>query len=452
MTLNHHSFRFFFGLLWGAMFLCLYIALQDPAIFEKSIGRLTQNYIKQDIDGELKTVRKMAPFPKIKDQEFAKWDAGIYRCIRWHNYTQESGCFHNVRSAFFPLFPLTWKALALNNLGISIFNFCLFVLSLTLLSSLVGRGSDFDRNLTFVLCVCLPSTVIFCIPYSESVSLFCFVVMLLGWRRSMYWLYFMGALGLSMSRAAMFFAFAILSLMYLFRLIRGSNFRADLREAIRRCLPWFLGLLIVFLFQYYSSGEKFTFFEAQQFWDRRFRLPTKFVDWSQEGFGMSFFTLLVICLPITVYFLSNLRHLWAKRNFLFTWSLGYMVCMTFYCLFTTGGSLHSFYRHVLCSPFFFLFIFSVDSESAMFSISKGKAIGWLILVFCVFWLVPYGGNKFKFEFLGFYLLAAQYVWQCLKSEMTQRQKQWSLVPIVIASLFWNIWLLNMYVTGAWVFT
>ncbi len=97
----------------------------------------------------------------------------------WYKDIRDDGYYYSDTTtspmAFFPLFPYVWKLTGLNSIGISIFNYLIFLLGFSLLSKHLKL--NFKQNLLFLS---TPSLFFCFIPYSESLFFLGSVILLIG--------------------------------------------------------------------------------------------------------------------------------------------------------------------------------------------------------------------------------------------------------------------------------
>ena len=109
-------------LAWGTN-----ILFQNKTFYDATIGKHIRQI--QKVNGEITAPDKA--FEKVTNENLIRWDAEHFLFIRNNHYDQTK--VGDYIFAFFPLFPLIWELTGLSAVGISIFNFLLFVLSLIIL-------------------------------------------------------------------------------------------------------------------------------------------------------------------------------------------------------------------------------------------------------------------------------------------------------------------------------
>jgi hypothetical protein len=175
------------------IFAGIFAFLQDSGNYLHTLGKISKNYERTGSWDKSRISKVSKPYQKINEEKLSGWDADIYNCIKEHMYSNDEGCYSEVRGAFFPLFPLLWRWTHTGFQGISLINYLLFSLSIGLLIHFLSKAGSFQKAILFVLLISLPSTVIFYIPYSEALFLFTMTLAVIGLTREKYSLYFIGS-------------------------------------------------------------------------------------------------------------------------------------------------------------------------------------------------------------------------------------------------------------------
>ena len=276
----------FIALLNLILFIGVFHAFQHPGIYKHTLGRISKNYERTGSWDDYRIEKVSKPYLEITAENFERWDADIYHCIKEYMYSSEDGCYHNVRGAFFPLFPLLWKASNTGYIGISLLNYLLFSISIGLLVFYLGNSGPFDKTMLFTLLISLPSTVIYYIPYSESLFIFTMALASIGLVKKKYGLYFAGSMLLVMVRPATLFIFIAILLVESLFYYKAGDFKKYLKELIHKTIPFLIGYLLVIIIQYAYSSSWTTFLDAGKFWEGGFIQGIRSIsDWSEEGFA-----------------------------------------------------------------------------------------------------------------------------------------------------------------------
>ena len=291
-------------LIFICLFYSVFFLLQHDRVYKHTLGKITTTY--QRLEGDWNVASVDMPYKKITDQNLVNWDAvGYYYQVN-HNPGPE-----DIRSSygFFPMFPWIWKITHIPLKLIGVFNFILFAISLMILMKLFLPKDKFsynDRMIIFTLGLCIPSVIIYLIPYSEAVFTITFALALWGLSRKSYWIYFLFMTAFAMTRASVIiviFAFVVTDFIYL---VRYRNFSASFREFVLKITPVLVGMFLVFTWDYFWSGNFFKYYEVQStYWTNNLQWPKKLGDWSVEGFGMNIAAIFLLTIPAMILFFSR---------------------------------------------------------------------------------------------------------------------------------------------------
>ncbi len=455
------------GLLVLVIFLALFRLFQSNSIYNHTLGKVSQNYERVGDWNNYQIHKVSKPYLEIKSENFRRWDASIYRSIKNEMYSSE-GSYNKVRGAFFPLFPLVWKLSGTDELGISIINYFIFILSISLLIKYLYHGTPREKIILYLLLISFPSTIIYYIPYTESLFLLTMSLLAIGLIKKNYTLYFISAILVAMVRPATIFIPLSIVLIESILLLRHKKIVFYLKQCMNKLMPFGLGYLTVAVIQYAYTDSWTTVLEAQKYWKgNKFSIPTQIVDWSVEGFGLNSFSLFFICIPAIgylVYFiynqysLSNLikdsnQSLIDPKNYLMVLSMTYFVFIFIYKALTSNGSLNSLFRFTLCAPLFYIIVILGSTKLKQISIPKKALI--LIplgLLYIFLSMTTYGGDRFGFSFAGMYLAILTGLFILFRNDLSTKI-QFGLTGILtFMNLVWTSYLLNMYFSEGWLFT
>ncbi len=456
------------GLLNLILFTSIFFLLQNEFVYQNTLGKISSNYIRLKVDGvtEIQQIKK--PYVSISNGRLQNWDADIYYCIKEKLYVKDGGCYSEVKGAFFPLFPLIWKASHLNSIGISILNYLLLVVSLSVLVQLLYKGSAKEKLLIYSLLLVLPSTVIYYIPYTESLFLFTMTLALVGFSKNNYWRYFIAACGMAMLRpATLFILLAILAVDSLC-FFSHRNLSLYIRNILRMGLPFVLGFVAAIFIQYASSGSFNTMSEAQKYWSGSIGLVHQITDWSLEGFGMNTFSVFFIAIPSLSFIIYSLLKKKSFSNnyseailrsenansYFFLISIFYLAGILIFIFLTAGGNLHSFFRFTMSSPAFYIVILFLLNHW----LSTDKNIRPILILLPIILLIvflaqtDYGGSRLNFSLTGMYLSVLAFTFLCFHSYL-KKSAQWILASILILlCIIWNTYLFNIFLCEGWIYT
>ncbi|HEY4784755.1 MAG TPA: hypothetical protein VIH57_01845, partial [Bacteroidales bacterium] len=376
MNFSESSQKLGIAALFLILMLAAFLLLQHWRVYQCTLGLFSKNYEHLENDD---IVQKKMPYTSLTNDNFLHWDAAHYQHIRDHNYDAKAG---EASFAFFPLFPWIWKITHLNAVVISLFNYVLFAISLLLLSSVfVSKNIPREqRLLLYALALLLPGTVVFNMPYTESVFIFTFSLACYFLKKGIRWMFMFFLVLFAFTRPAITIILVSLISTDVYFTLTGKGYQIKPFKIAMRIVPILLGtVLALYIQQLYSGGNWFKVFEVQRNWGyHAFQFPTKFDDWSKEGYSMSVFTLLGVFLPAVYYLISSFLKKFTTRpqrpednkgfekdkEYLFVLSLFYLTGITLFTLFFRGGSLNGLQRYALATPFFYIIFFTVPEKLA----------------------------------------------------------------------------------------
>ncbi|MFK8038410.1 MAG: hypothetical protein AB8B74_08980 [Crocinitomicaceae bacterium] len=439
---------------------------QNEQVYNSTLGKVSKNYERTGSWNKYKVKKVSKPYVEINHNNLLWWDASIYHCISERMYKKEKDCHGNVRAAFFPLFPSLWKITNSSAFQIVLINYSLYAIGLMLLFFLLSKSTSYDKTIQFALLLTLPTSIIFIIPYTEAMFLFCMAIAAAGIIRNRYYLYFTGALLTAMVRpATIFVLFAILAV-ELLTACRHRNLKQFLKDSFAKALPFGLGYSLAIIIQYISSGSWTAFSDSHAYWSGGVQKIGAIVDWSIEGFGMNVFAIIVISIPALVFglyilvstltksftFLDTIKE--NKSNYLFLVSAFYITGLLIFTLITSKGNLHSYFRFTLTSPLFYMGVI------LLLGYIKRTRFRYLFIIYSIalslmilfLYNVPYGGVRFTFSYLGMYLLIITTAYLIFRKWIPKILDIAMLVVLVSASTVWTTFLFNSYLSNGWIFT
>lgn len=275
------------------------------------------------------------------------WDAEHYHFIA------QSG-FDEMRTAFFPLFPLIWNLTNLSAIGIAILNGLLFIVAFALLANEYK-----PRFYELILIASVPTFIFFFLPYSESCFFIGSTIVLLGYRRNALSTLFLGFLLCSLARPAVAVFLPAIVMTEFLTYSKGD--RTILRGAAS-VAGLAMGLLIALAMQRLQVGEWFTFFHVQaEYWDNSLQVPELPLRswaglWITVLDGTALFVSLIAGFALTKDLISAKKFkLKMERSLVF--SLFYLLGIGLLVLLFRGGALFSLNRFVFATAFFIVAAF-----------------------------------------------------------------------------------------------
>jgi len=452
------------GLLCLGVFFAIFCALQNKTIFEKTLENIAHTYERIETKESYKILKTPNPYVEVSAEKFLRWDAEIFGFIKDRRYINEEKYKGEIRAAFFPLFPAVWRVSGFSARSISIFNYLIFILSVAILMAQFYKGSLKEKVPIYTILITLPTSVIYHIPYSESLFMLFMTVVAIGIVRQKYWLYFVGAMLLAMVRPATIFVLLAILAVEGVRFLQSRGEKGRVLELIKRSIikarPFVLGYFVTILIQYESSGSWSSFYEAHLLWARLLPSASGITDWSVEGFGMNVFSIFFVSSPamissVVILKKTSIKEL-SKRQYLLLISLLYLSGILIFTILTSHGNLHSFFRFVMASPLFYLsVILALDQITSLSSKFRLRLFTAMFLSLSSFFaVVGYGGGILKFEYTGLFLLLGitGLALSHKKHLPPKTSRRIAFSGLVFFSIVWNTYMLNAFLCNAWTFT
>jgi hypothetical protein len=453
-------------------------ALQNAAVYEKAGKYLIRNYYS--VNGNI--LKGEVPYVKPDASEMLHWDAGIYDRIRHDGYNVSKAGGDYI-FAFFPLFPAFWRITQLGPIGISLFNYFLFALSVIILYLVCRPGIKSTASKFILISLCMPMLAVFIMPYSEGLFMLNSTLAVYGIYKNKYALYFPAAFLMAMTRPSAVIIASAFVAAFLYFLIKNSNSKKNLsgnpppetkssyhqgnyKNLLLKLLPVICGTFAVSGIQLlYGSGKIFRFMEAQKYWGSGLRLPDHLTDWAHEQFGTNI-SIVILTVSALVYLTVSVFSPKKERSPLVAWqasagghqeldylfilSLMYMAGTAISVLSMRGGSLNGISRYVLCTPFYYIALAGLGAKMAAFKLHIR-----LIFFFTMFFITAAAlsfigySSKWNFSDAGFLILYSQAAFFIFPG--LAKSNIFTMFHIVLASV-WTSYLFNMFLSGVWIFT
>ena len=312
----------------------------------------------------------------------------------------------------------------------------------------------------FLALITLPTTIVYHIPYSESLFMLCMMVVIIGVLKEKYGMYFFGALLLAMVRPATVFVLISLLAIEAFRFVSKRDSNALIKNSILRGAPFVLGYLLVFFIQWTTSGSWTSFFDAHLMWASGLPENTGITDWSVEGYGMNVFSIFLIAIPACVLsgkiIWENRGNKMEKRDYVLLCSLLYISGILIFTILTSNGNIHSLFRFIMASPLFYIAAILLFYDFEKLKPTSIK-LNTIFIALCISMLafvalVSYGGNVFQFKFLGMLLLMGYTLFAINYKRLHRPFRVVVFCALTLTSTVWNTYLLNMMFCNGWTFT
>ncbi len=270
-----------------------------------------------------------------------------------------------------------------------------------------------------------------------------------------------------MVRPAMIFIFFAIFIVEFVGLFSHKNLKLFIKESFLKLFPFVIGIFLSFFIQYLYSSKWTKFFEAQKYWNIGLHPLTTISDWSVEGFALNTFSIFFICLPALAFIiytllkdnrLNNYKSISLKENKHFKYfilvSNYYFVSVFIFTLLTSGGSLHSLFRFIMVSPPFFITLLILLNNLHINKLKfKILCISIPIILITLFLTITtYGGNRFDFSFSGLYLSIAIISFLLFRNNLKFSLQIIIATFIILCSIIWNTYMLNIFFSSGWIFT
>lgn len=401
----------------------------------------------------------------MPDNGNVSWfDAGWYRSIRDLGYVYYPDKQSNV--AFFPLFPLIWRFLHLNNIRMGLVNWFICLFSMLLL-----KRSLRLQNREALLFLSLPSMLFMYLPYTEATFLLCCTLLIVGMYENKWYLLLCGLFLSSLVRpTAMFYIPALIFSLLAVNRLRAEPWGPAIKKVLTCCGVSLAALLLVASVQRYQTGEWFLFFKVQgQFWNHRFNWPQlPFTTWSEarmlwiDAIALVFgiMAILFCCVWLFRCFQKNPNPAKIPPTIVL-FSAAFLSLSTFSVVFfdsrdsPEGTTLMSLNRYIIASPFFIVFLWHLLKPGEFFAeYLLLTAVAITVMVICVY---PTEG---QFEDLKYRMIKNNTTWLYLGmiavyvlSYLVMKLKEVRpdlMAGMYVVNMVMQLYLLNEFLVKNWV--
>lgn len=381
-------------------------------------------------------INHFALFKPISEKDFLNWDAFHYNYIHSISYN-----FSNV--AFFPLFPTIWSYSGLSAIGISIFNFVLFLMAFYALNKELK-----NCPLETLLFLSLPSFVFMALPYTESLFFLASIFIILGMNREKFDWVLIGLLIASLTRPVftVFIPAFIISEYLSERTIRQKTLRTLAFIGVSG-----MGLVLASYIQYLDTDVWFAAFKVQEQWDTYFRFPTfPLRSWAAgiptrlDGLALFFGMISGIIVFLKMIRFKRLESLKLSQSEVF--ALSYLAGVSLTVLFFRGGWLPSLNRYLFATAFFMVgfkvflrFKFTIH----------WKIIGLSFLILTVYWFLfasyVHIQTLLKFAAVSFIPLGI-----LLFKNKNKKVRLTAFAAIIFVNIIFQLYFYFRHLSGDWV--
>ena len=372
----------------------------------------------------------------LSENSFLNWDAMHYNTIHRDGY-------YTGMVAFFPLFPFIWKLSHLSSIGIGILNGFIYMFSFAWLAA---EFKIHPRRL--LLFASVPVVMFMFLPFSESVFFLTSTILLTGLKKSNYILIITGILLSGLTRPV---ATVFIPAFFMLHWMKGDNSKKTMLRSFGMVLACAGIMFIVFLVQYYQTGEWFSFLRVQKDWGNYLRIPVFPLNSWAGGFivrldAIAFFFGIGAAIYLAYFIIGRIKSDDSNKiNMPIIFSLCYLSTLTVVILFTRGGILNSLNRYLFCTAFF---IIAIDHILQQNIFSRHNLL-MLFFLSSIFWLLfssyVHIQTFLKFEFLSLYLLLL-----FITTSENKILKNAGYFSILACNVIFMLIFFQRFLTGEWV--
>ncbi len=374
---------------------------------------------------------------------FGNWDAEHYQYIRDHGYDVQ-------RTAFFPLFPLLWRALGVGPVVMGLLNGLLFAGSFAALA----WAFAWSRRQQ-LLALAVPQLLFMFLPFSEAVFFGSGALVLIGLRRAHGGWCALGLVLSCLSRPAAFVLLpAIGATAVLTRpagLVGWRSWAVAARRAGLGGALAALGLGLSLVVQHHDTGHWLGFLEAQKYWDNHLQWPhLPLRNWGTTLPRLVEASAFAVVLAALGYLGYVARHHWTRplpaTAAPVVFAATYLVSVTAIVLATRGGLLVSLSRYVYATPYFLLLLAQVVGQVRL----TGRQLGGLALALEILWLTLFGATEHIRTTLQFTLVTLIVTLWLANAHRSPLLRQRVLLPTLLLGLGLGLLLLLRFLSHEWV--
>lgn len=381
-----------------------------------------------------------------------QWDAGWYSSIASDGYIYREGMQSN--TGFFPLFPLLWKAFSFSSLGISIFNYGVFILGVFLLKITVP-------NLSYkilLLSLSFPSLLFMYVPYSEALFFMLASLYIYGNHIDNRIIKVVSLLLLSFTRPTIFF---FLPALIFSEILSSSTIKEKVINIFLNASSIAIGTVASFYFIGSGSDNFFAYSDSQiNNWNHTFSIP-KFPLTTWRGYRILWLDAFGLWIVISsliasfVYFIKTLTSKWGivyNKNLLL--SLSYLSMTFIYVLFFHAKekesgltSILSLNRYVFCSPFF-MYLYYYYFNDIQLKINKVLFSSMFITVVLVGFPFYNVIQLTYLKSLGFFFGVLVFFFAQMIPRIKNKQALFLITYVM--NIFLQIYLFQSFLKGNWI--
>lgn len=281
------------------------------------------------------------------DQNILAWDASWYHSIKTNGYVYLPGRTCNM--AFFPLFPMLWKLLTVNGIGIAVINLIIFACSFAWLI----KATAVSRT-DLLLLLSLPSLIFCFLPYSEALFFLFGVITIKGLDSGARLLTCIGLMGCCLTRSA---SAVFVPALIIVMIVEWRHQHRIIADTVIYCTICIACIFLVAFMQASTTGLWFYFLKVQIYWDRQWIIPGLPFTTFSPGRILKYDATALLIGMISIYF--SIKFFFSRTERVAPSVLFSLLCMAGITVldvcFTHNryghGNLWSLNRHLLCAPF-----------------------------------------------------------------------------------------------------
>lgn len=370
----------------------------------------------------------------LAESHFLNWDAA-------HYFSISQGDYSGFKTAFFPLFPMTWRFLGFTIYGIVLFNTVVYLASFYWISTVFSFS--FLQKLVFLT---LPSSVFYYLPYTESLFFLFSSIVLIGLHKKIKYAVLIGLFLCVLSRPVFTVLVPALCFTYLFT---ETSWKQKVLHCIQVLGMALLGFLTVLLIQYAHNHTTENYLTVQQGWGNFLQIPKlPLTSWA-GGFNVRLDGIaLLMSILAGLFLILKIKVKGVKIKQLppvFLLSVLYLVGIGLLVLLFRGGSLFSLNRFVFATPFF-LIVFQYWLRFD-FRLSKKQLI-FIGLGIFLFWLLF--GSYVHIQVMLKCLLITLYLLLIFIVKTTNKQVNTVLYLLIGLNFIFQIILFYRFLSNIWV--
>jgi hypothetical protein len=226
-----------------------------------------------------------------------------------------------------------------------------------------------------------------------------------------------------------------------------------------------LSTLIVYMIQYFQTGQFFAIFNVLKTWGKELQIPElPLTTWDAHRLlwldGSAFLTGFIAFIFLLKFFSNKIKNLKYTINPSVALAFGYIFVVTFYMLLYAGvdgaggTSIFSLNRYIFATPFFTIFIFYIIKNVEINRNSKIVLASSIFFVCLLYGLLKYLTGIFDFKSSEFYRLINLFVMSILPisiylfTNLNIKKNLW--LTFYMINILLQIYLFESWINGLWI--